>query len=88
MHEGPSPLSRWENSEPRFFKLSMVLSSESYILDCQIGTQGRTDFWTYAEAFVATLPRGDGEKLNPVCVSSPSPYVYIHDASNRSRGVG
>ncbi|KAJ7304627.1 hypothetical protein DFH08DRAFT_1089185 [Mycena albidolilacea] len=48
-----------DDSDPRF--VSMVLSSEAYALDWQIGIRGGMDFWARADAFVAKKRRGEIE---------------------------
>ncbi|KAJ7879057.1 hypothetical protein B0H14DRAFT_2710387 [Mycena olivaceomarginata] len=51
MHEG--------RFGPRF--LTMVLSTEDYVVDWKIGVQGGMDFWARADAFVAKRRRGEIE---------------------------
>ncbi|KAJ7765961.1 hypothetical protein B0H14DRAFT_2970042 [Mycena olivaceomarginata] len=48
-----------DDSDPRF--VSMVLSSEAYVLDWQTGIRGGMDFWARADAFVAKKRRGEIE---------------------------
>jgi hypothetical protein len=45
--------------EERF--VLMVVTSEDYVVEWQIGTQGGMDFWARADAFVAKKRRGEIE---------------------------
>ncbi|KAJ7813866.1 hypothetical protein B0H14DRAFT_2851827 [Mycena olivaceomarginata] len=45
--------------DPRF--VSMVLSTQDYVLDWQTGIRGGMDFWARADAFVAKKRRGEIE---------------------------
>jgi hypothetical protein len=59
MHEVSFVVQTRDDLDPRF--LTMVLSTEDYVVDWKIGVQGGMDFWARADAFVAKTRRGEIE---------------------------
>jgi hypothetical protein len=68
-------------SDPRF--VSMVLSSEAYVLDWQTGIRGGMDFWARADAFVAKKRRGEIEPSS--CASALLRYISLMHSTPESR---
>ncbi|KAJ6462462.1 hypothetical protein C8R45DRAFT_940712 [Mycena sanguinolenta] len=58
-HMVSSTVEDMDDLDSRF--LSMVLTSDDYVLDWEAGIRGGIDFWTRADAFVARKRRGEIE---------------------------